>query len=180
MTSSSNSHPQIHLTSNKCVSMIGITENVRFLTLALTYSQRKKHTLDIAVTNPNIKENVDDPTLMWVFTWTLNTQKWVSIQNTPKNTVTHLSHSCTAYKKNRFYMFTNREPDQTNLESGRYVWHTILNFLSPKKNKMFTQSSKTLGPRPLFFNLRDILNERPSREDIVAAQTDERSKLASR
>lgn len=77
-------------------------------------------------------------------------------------------------------MFTNREPDQTNLESGRYVWHTILNFLSPKKNKMFTQLSKTLGPRPLFFNLRDILNERPSREDIVAAQTDERSKLASR
>lgn len=67
MTSSSNSHPQIHLTSNKCVSMIGITENVRFLTLALTYSQRKKHTLDIAVTNPNIKENVDDPTLMWVW-----------------------------------------------------------------------------------------------------------------
>lgn len=65
--------------------------------------------------NPNIKHAQQDPTIF-----------------------------CTGHKKNRFYLFTGREPDQTNLESDR-----------------------------------DILNERPTREDIIAAQTDEKAKLAS-
>ncbi|KAL5269796.1 hypothetical protein ACHWQZ_G003310 [Mnemiopsis leidyi] len=104
-----------HLQMNKCVRMLGVMENVRFLTLTLSHPISKKQGLELSVVNPNMKVIQQDPTIF-----------------------------CTGHKKSRFYLFTPREPDQTNLESDR-----------------------------------DILNERPTREDIIAAQTDEKAKLAS-
>ena len=105
----------IHLHTNKCVRMLGVNENARFLSISLSYPTTKKQNLEVAVNNPNMNVDHKDPTMF-----------------------------CTAYKKNRFYLFSVREPDQTNLESDR-----------------------------------DILNERPTREDIIAAQSDEKAKLAS-
>ena len=105
----------LHLHLNKCVRMIGVTENVRFLSLALSYPTNRKTNYEMSAVNNHIIQASHDPTIF-----------------------------CTGHKKNRFYLFSVREPDQTNLESDR-----------------------------------DILNERPTREDIIAAQTDEKAKLAS-
>ena len=76
---------------------------LRFLTLTLSHPVTKKQGLELSVVNPNMKVVQQDPTIF-----------------------------CTGHKKSRFYLFTPREPDQTNLESDR-----------------------------------DILNERPTREDII-------------
>lgn len=56
---------------------------------------------------------------------------------------------CTGFKKNRFYMFTKREPDDSSLNASE---DGVLTGLE-----------------------RDVFNEKPSREDMIAATTTESS-----
>ncbi|XP_013401438.1 peptidylprolyl isomerase domain and WD repeat-containing protein 1-like isoform X2 [Lingula anatina] len=103
----------INLYTNQCVRFIGKPENIRFVHLSLFQGSVKgtKAALSAemeASDNPSLQEVKSDPTLF-----------------------------CTAFKKNRFYMFTRREPDSKSADAER-----------------------------------DIFNERPSKEDIVAATQD--------
>lgn len=79
----------VNLKTNRCVRMLGKPENARFLHLALFQGTANKPkaalTIDMeASDNPILKGIRFDPTLF-----------------------------CTAFKKNRFYMFTTREPIDT-------------------------------------------------------------------
>uniref|UniRef100_T1J225 peptidylprolyl isomerase n=1 Tax=Strigamia maritima TaxID=126957 RepID=T1J225_STRMM len=101
----------INLYSSRCVRLIGKPENIRFLQLAIFQGRIKKVNAAVTVEmqasdNPNLEGVLCDPTLF-----------------------------CTGFKKNRFYMFTKREPEDT----------------------------KTVD------NERDVFNEKPSKEDIIAA-----------
>ena len=76
----------INLATNKCVLNIGKTENARFLQLQLFQGTLNKSkaatTMEMEVaSNPLLQHTITDPTLF-----------------------------CTAHKKNRFYMFSRREP----------------------------------------------------------------------
>ncbi|XP_054162055.1 peptidylprolyl isomerase domain and WD repeat-containing protein 1-like [Oppia nitens] len=98
--------------TNRCVKLLGKGENFRTLSLALhqTIPNKSKAVISIemkASDNPSLDASHPDPTLF-----------------------------CTAFKKNRFYLFTRREPEE---------------------------SSETTGYE------RDVFNEKPSREDIIAA-----------
>ncbi|KXJ16664.1 peptidylprolyl isomerase domain and WD repeat-containing protein 1 [Exaiptasia diaphana] len=99
----------INLHTTRCVRMIGKLENVRVLQLALYQGQPQKSnaalTMEIqASDNPSLKKESSDPTVF-----------------------------CTGYKKNRFYIFSSREP------------------------AISEQSD------------RDVFNEKPSREEIMAS-----------
>ncbi|XP_064385842.1 peptidylprolyl isomerase domain and WD repeat-containing protein 1-like [Halichondria panicea] len=100
----------INLVTNKCVRMIGKEENVRFLQLAVHQGQvGKKVTANMEMEvseNPGLCKDTSDPTLF-----------------------------CTAYKKNRFYLFTRKEP--ADVKSGE--------------------------------SDRDVFNEKPSKEEQMAA-----------
>ena len=61
---------------------------------------------------------------------------------------------CTGFRKNRFYMFTKREPDETAMTSSEDGLLTGLE--------------------------RDVFNEKPSREDMVAATSGETSASAQK
>ncbi len=77
--------------------------------------------------NPNLRKDTSDPTLF-----------------------------CTAYKKNRFYMFTRREPDETN---KRYDVTAILFIATPLYcHAPFSGDSD-----------RDVFNEKPSKEEVMGA-----------
>ncbi|PFX32217.1 peptidylprolyl isomerase domain and WD repeat-containing protein 1-like isoform X1 [Stylophora pistillata] len=99
----------INLHTNRCVRTIGKMENVRFVQLALHQGKAKKSkaavTMEMeASENPSLQSVGPDPMLF-----------------------------CTASKKNRFYIFSTRQPDLSG-ESDR-----------------------------------DVFNEKPSREEILAA-----------
>ncbi|CAH1760740.1 5030_t:CDS:10 [Entrophospora sp. SA101] len=84
----------VNLSTNKVVRLIGKTESHRFLNIGLYQGAPKKKsliTLALAASdNPLMKESeVTDPTLF-----------------------------CTAYKRNRFFMFTTREPDAQDSHKG--------------------------------------------------------------
>ncbi|XP_071952019.1 peptidylprolyl isomerase domain and WD repeat-containing protein 1-like [Antedon mediterranea] len=112
----------INLYNNTCSRFIGKTENVRFLQLALFQGnvKEKKAALTIemkASDNPALLGLELDPTLF-----------------------------CTGFKKNRFFIFSRREPDET----------------------------KHVG------NDRDVFNEKPSKEEqIAASQSDMSLKLSN-
>lgn len=97
--------------TNRCIRVLGKGENLRALGLIL-YSEipdKPKASVTVemeAAENPNISTNEVDPSVM-----------------------------ITAYKKNRFYIFSNRNPEEIGDNS----------------------------------NERDIFNEKPSREDMLAA-----------
>ncbi|ELU17611.1 hypothetical protein CAPTEDRAFT_160326 [Capitella teleta] len=101
----------INLTTNRCVKFLGKLENARFLQIALFQGTVKKaqaaHTLEMeASDNPALRGLDLDPCLF-----------------------------CTAFKKNRFYVFSRREPLET---------------------KDADQD-------------RDVLNEKPTKEEIATA-----------
>lgn len=100
----------INIVTNRCVRVIGKPENLRPLKIALFQGYGKKKaaiTVELeASENPTLEAFKADPTLF-----------------------------CTAYKKNRFYLFTRRPPDDT--KTGEVD--------------------------------RDVFNEKPSKEDIIAA-----------
>ncbi|CAG8504844.1 42642_t:CDS:10 [Gigaspora margarita] len=84
----------VNLTTNKVVRLIGKTEPHRFLNMALYQgAPRKKAIVTLAMAasdNPLMKESeTTDPTLF-----------------------------CTAFKRNRFFMFTQREPDSHDSHKG--------------------------------------------------------------
>ncbi|KAK7483502.1 hypothetical protein BaRGS_00025301 [Batillaria attramentaria] len=103
----------INLHTNSCVRMLGKPENIRFLQLGLFQGAGKpKQKVDVemaASDNPLLDTRLLDPILF-----------------------------CTAFKKNRFYMFTRREPGDAH------------------------------GPD----TDRDIFNEKPSKEEVLAATQD--------
>lgn len=106
----------INLYSNTCVKILGKNENVRFLNIALYQGNPNKPTAALtmemrASDNPSLEKISADPTLV-----------------------------CTGYKKNRFYLFSRREPDQENSD-------------------------------------RDIFNEKPTRDEIVAATQEASAKV---
>lgn len=79
----------VNLKTNRCVRVLGKPENARFLHLALFQGTANKPKAAItaameASDNPILKNILFDPTLF-----------------------------CTAFKKNRFFMFTSREPADT-------------------------------------------------------------------
>lgn len=97
--------------TNQCVRVIGKNENIRPLKLSLYQGIPNKSkaavTIDMeASDNPALDNIASDPTLF-----------------------------CTAFKKNRFYLFSTREPEDT----------------------------KSIDAE------RDVFNEKPSKEDIIAA-----------
>lgn len=84
----------INLHTNRCVRFIGKPESIRILHVGLYQGKPKKRqaalTVDMKLSdNPGLQETEGDPTLF-----------------------------CTALKKNRFYMFTRRSPDDTNSKEG--------------------------------------------------------------
>lgn len=103
----------VNLVTNKLVQIIGKPENLRILHLAMFQGKPRKMThaaptVELeAAENPTLDSMQADPTLF-----------------------------CTAFKKNRFYMFTRRDADD----------HA---------------AAKELD--------RDVFNEKPSKEDIIAA-----------
>ncbi|XP_005997502.1 peptidylprolyl isomerase domain and WD repeat-containing protein 1 [Latimeria chalumnae] len=111
----------INVETNRCVRILGKQENIRVMQLALFQGVAKEHH---AATTVEMKAS-DNPVL-------LNTQ--------PDPTI-----FCTAFKKNRFYMFTKREPEDTkSAESDR-----------------------------------DVFNEKPSKEEVMAATQAEGPKRVS-
>nr|XP_034189826.1 peptidylprolyl isomerase domain and WD repeat-containing protein 1 isoform X2 [Osmia lignaria] len=78
----------VNLYTNRCIKIMGKPENIRPMQLALFQGKTRKSaavTVEMeASENPTLEMNRPDPTLF-----------------------------CTAYKKNRFYMFTRREPEDT-------------------------------------------------------------------
>ena len=77
----------INITTNRCVKILGKPENARFVQLSLFQGSAKKPRAAVTVEmqaseNPALQNTLPDPTLF-----------------------------CTAFKKNRFYMFTRRELD---------------------------------------------------------------------
>jgi peptidylprolyl isomerase domain and WD repeat-containing protein 1 len=100
----------INLVTNKCVRILGKEENVRFLQLTLFQGNvgKKKFTIEMEVSdNPTLQRDLSDPTIM-----------------------------CTGYKKNRFYLFSRRDPD----------------------DKKGSEAAE-----------RDVFNEKPSKEEMMAA-----------
>jgi len=100
--------------TNRCVKMLAKGENFRALSLSLhqTIPNKSKASVSAemkASDNPGLEASHPDPTLL-----------------------------CTAFKKNRFYLFTKREPEESSGENA-------------------TGAD------------RDVFNEKPSREDIIAA-----------
>lgn len=114
----------VNVKTNRCVRYIGKPENLRFLAISLCRAVPGLEAKDgTAVTaqmrasdNPALKEADPDPVLV-----------------------------ASAYKKNRFYLFTNAEPFSTDA---------------------FTDGEDVTG------NERDVFNEKPLKEDIITA-TDE-------
>jgi len=101
----------VNLVTNRLVQLIGKPENLRILQLAMFQGKAKRYTaattLELeAAENPTLDNISADPTLF-----------------------------CTAFKKNRFYLFTRRDADD------------------PKTSE----------------SDRDVFNEKPSKEDIIAA-----------
>lgn len=101
----------VNLYTNKCSRIIGSHDNVRFLQLALYQgtSSKVKANFSCGADSFDHHQATPDPTLF-----------------------------CTAFKKNRLYLFSKREPD----------------------DKMNGESN------------RDIFNEKPSKEEMVAATED--------
>ncbi|KAJ8982587.1 hypothetical protein NQ317_005059 [Molorchus minor] len=89
----------INLHTNRCVKIIGKSENLRILNIALYQGSAKKSkaavTLEIeASSNPTLEGILPDPMLI-----------------------------CTAYKKPRFYLFSRREPDDFQGDQDRDVFN---------------------------------------------------------
>ncbi|OWR48413.1 peptidylprolyl isomerase domain and WD repeat-containing protein 1 [Danaus plexippus plexippus] len=89
----------VNLTTNRCVSMLAKPENLRPLQLALfqgrTNQSKVAATLEMEGSeNPTLLSVKTDPTLF-----------------------------CTGYKKNRFYMFSRRGPDDLHTEADRDVFN---------------------------------------------------------
>ncbi|XP_027018184.1 peptidylprolyl isomerase domain and WD repeat-containing protein 1 [Tachysurus fulvidraco] len=111
----------INVETNRCVRILGKQENIRVVQLSLFQGVAK--TMKVAPTiemkasdNPALQTADPDPTIF-----------------------------CTAFKKNRFYMFTKREPEDTkSAESDR-----------------------------------DVFNEKPSKEEVMAATQAEGPKRVS-
>lgn len=84
----------VNLYTNKCVKIIGKPENLRPLKLALYQGRARKSKAAITVEmeaseNPTLDSVHSDPTVF-----------------------------CTAFKKNRFYLFTRREPEDTKSQDA--------------------------------------------------------------
>lgn len=103
----------VNILTNRLTKVIGKPENLRILNLAMFQGRPKK--LTQAATTVEL-EAADNPTLD-------------NVQSDP-------TLFCTAFKKNRFYLFTRRDADD----------HSSLKEMD-----------------------RDVFNEKPSKEDIIAA-----------
>lgn len=108
--------------TNKLVKMIGKGENFRPLSLSLHQQI------------PDLKS-----------TKTATTPEMVTSYNPTLEASTHSDPTifCTGFRKNRFYMFTKREPDDSTINASE---DGVLTGLE-----------------------RDVFNEKPSREDVIAA-----------
>ncbi|XP_071799440.1 peptidylprolyl isomerase domain and WD repeat-containing protein 1-like [Asterias amurensis] len=101
----------LNLHTNKCSRILGKPENIRFMQLALYQGCKKPSKAALSVEmqaseNPALMKMTSDPTLV-----------------------------CTAFKKNRFYLFTMHEPDDAKSADAE----------------------------------RDVFNEKPSKEEQMAA-----------
>ncbi|NWR43221.1 PPWD1 protein, partial [Regulus satrapa] len=111
----------INVETNRCTRILGKQENIRMMQLALFQGVAKKHRAAITIEmkaseNPVLQNIQADPTVI-----------------------------CTAFKKNRFYMFTKREPEDTKSADSD----------------------------------RDVFNEKPSKEEVMAATQAEGPKRVS-
>jgi peptidylprolyl isomerase domain and WD repeat-containing protein 1 len=105
----------VNLATNQCARVIGKEDSVRFLSVCLFQGKagaaNAPLTLEMEVSdNPTLLKTSEDPTIF-----------------------------ATAYKKNRFYLFTRREPDENKSGDGE----------------------------------RDVFNEKPSKEEQLAAAESE-------
>lgn len=112
--------------TNQLVKLIGKGENLRPISLAI---HQKISDVKGSIKTPDLVAS-DNPTL----------------ENSSNSDPTIF---CTGFRKNRFYMFTKREPDDSSMNS---------------------EEGALTGLE------RDVLNEKPSREDMIAATSDGMSK----
>ncbi|XP_065069889.1 peptidylprolyl isomerase domain and WD repeat-containing protein 1-like [Rhopilema esculentum] len=106
----------VNIYTNRCLKILGKDENVRFFGIALhqekSIEDKAAITLEMAAaSNAGLEKPIADPTLI-----------------------------CCGHKKNRFYFFTRREPNEDHTD-------------------------------------RDVFNEKPSREEIIAATQDSGPKV---
>ncbi|KAI5099434.1 peptidylprolyl isomerase domain and WD repeat-containing protein 1, partial [Silurus meridionalis] len=111
----------INVETNRCVRILGKQENIRVVQLSLfqgiANAMKAAPTIEMkACDNPALQNTDPDPTIF-----------------------------CTAFKKNRFYMFTKREPEDTKSADSD----------------------------------RDVFNEKPSKEEVMAATQAEGPKRVS-
>ncbi|XP_044020804.1 peptidylprolyl isomerase domain and WD repeat-containing protein 1 isoform X1 [Aphidius gifuensis] len=105
----------VNIYTNKCIKIIGKPENIRPMKLALFQGKGKKSTAATTVeiegsNNPTLEMIKPDPTLF-----------------------------CTAHKKNRFFIFTRREPEDTkNQECDRDVFNE-----KPSKEDIISSTEAT-------------------------------------
>ena len=169
--------PVINLTTNRCMLSLGRLENARFLTVAMFQGSAKKPkaavTMEMeASENPVLQEVYQDPMLF-----------------------------CTALKKNRFYLFSRRNPEDTQgwglykaiiqvvmlLQSEWWHWLAVM----PGRNNSFCggmmhnmvyvtavagSTHEWWAARFMVSYIahfsdsdRDVFNEKPSKEELVAA-----------
>ncbi|XP_028401226.1 peptidylprolyl isomerase domain and WD repeat-containing protein 1-like [Dendronephthya gigantea] len=105
----------INIHTNRCVRIIGKNENVRFLSLALYQGKPSQGKAAItleteAADNPSLNKSTTDPTIF-----------------------------CTANKKNRFYVFTRRDPDQS-VEGDRDVFNE-----KPSREEIYAATESSGG-----------------------------------
>lgn len=105
----------VNLHTSRCVRIIGKEESVRYLHLALHQGQIGKtatHSIEMEISdNPSLRRDTSDPSLF-----------------------------CTAYRKNRFYIFTRREPEDTKKTDSE---RDIFNEKPSKEEQMAATQSGT-------------------------------------
>lgn len=112
----------INLVTNRLARLIGKPENMRFLNLALFQGKARKTTGAVtlemeASENPTLENYQSDPTVF-----------------------------VTAFKKNRFYMFTRRDPDESEAPgTERDVFNE-----KPSKEDMLTAGSEAAGTQRIY------------------------------
>jgi peptidylprolyl isomerase domain and WD repeat-containing protein 1 len=128
----------LNLETQETVCYCGKLENARFLHVGLfqgiTNKPKAIITLEMrASNNPNLQIVKQDPTIF-----------------------------ATAYKKNRFYLFTKREPEDTKKFVFFFFYQNLAFIYSLWKAHLIYRYSSA-------DNERDVFNEKPTKEEIVAA-----------
>ena len=101
-------HAVVNLTTNRCVRIIGKEESVRFLHLALHQGQIGKTATHSVVRRRRVTSGSRP-------VWLCHALQEMEVSNNPslRRDTSDPSLFCAAYRKNRFYIFSRREPEDS-------------------------------------------------------------------